>query len=254
MKLNPERIKRELFFSSWNQLFITRKIIPVNEFPGHVIAELCSRVNIQPEKILPVIRPYLSPESQVIVEREEAQDREKEQFIEEYPAEKEQSYTIANAGLVILWPYLETLFTTLGYLEDSKFINTELQEKALGITQYLVTGEEYMEEHKLLLNKIFTGRPLGMPVRSRFYFSELEKQECDQLLHSVIRNWPVLKNTSIAGLRETFLERTGRLQIKENECFLRIERSGVDVLLDQLPWTLNVIRFPWIKQILYVEW
>ena len=48
--------------------------------------------------------------------------------------------TIYNSGLIILWPYLYTLCEKLNYTQNKKFINDELQNRAVILSQYLVTG------------------------------------------------------------------------------------------------------------------
>jgi hypothetical protein len=43
-----------------------------------------------------------------------------------------------------------------------------------------------------------------MPVINSFQITEQEKNECEDLLRSVIENWKALKNTSIKGLQDHF--------------------------------------------------
>ena len=74
------------------------------------------------------------------------------------------------------------------------------------------------------------------------------------MLEAVIEQWPVLKNTSIAGLREAFLQRNGKLFSKNDKLHLQVEASTLDVLLDQLPWNLSMIKLPWMKGLLRVDW
>ena len=35
---------------------------------------------------------------------------------------------------------------------------------------------------------------------------------------------------------------------------LYVERKGVDVLLESLPWTISIIKLPWMQDSLQVEW
>jgi hypothetical protein len=64
----------------------------------------------------------------------------------------------------------------------------------------------------------------------------------------------MLKGTSIDGLRETFLQRNGKLFTKNDNLALQIEQSSIDMLLDHLPWNLGIIKLPWMKDLLKVEW
>jgi hypothetical protein len=35
---------------------------------------------------------------------------------------------------------------------------------------------------------------------------------------------------------------------------ITIERKGQDLLLDRLPWSYSIIKLPWIKGMINVEW
>ena len=74
------------------------------------------------------------------------------------------------------------------------------------------------------------------------------------MLQAVIEQWTVLKNTSVEGLREGFLQRKGKLFSKNDNLHLQAETNSIDVLLDQLPWNLSMIKLPWMKRILRLEW
>ncbi|UQV44271.1 hypothetical protein KIV45_20870 [Janthinobacterium lividum] len=55
-------------------------------------------------------------------------------------------------------------------------------------------------------------------------------------------------------MRETFLQRDGRLQWDDGQLSLTIRRKAVDVLVDELPWGLAIIVHPWMRQPLHVTW
>jgi len=74
------------------------------------------------------------------------------------------------------------------------------------------------------------------------------------LLHAVTQHWKPLANTSIAGLRESFLQRNGSLQLKRDAWHLSVEARSFDMLLDQIPWSFSTIKFPWMDRVIYVEW
>ncbi len=84
--------------------------------------------------------------------------------------------------------------------------------------------------------------------------SDEEKQLVDGLLSSVIQQWSILKNTSIAGLRETFLQREGKLEIEEEANMLYVEAKSFDMLLDHIPWTISKLKFSWMKKVILVQW
>ena len=85
----------------------------------------------------------------------------------------------------------------------------------------------------------------------------LEKYQLDEandLLLSVIEYWSILKDTTPDGLRESFLKRDGKLVFKNKEWLLQVEQKGYDMLLQHLPWNINMILLPWMKHLLKCEW
>jgi hypothetical protein len=74
------------------------------------------------------------------------------------------------------------------------------------------------------------------------------------LLKNVISHWGALKNTSPDGLREVFLQRNGKLMIKDETATLQVERKSYDVLLEKLPWNISKVKLPWFKKIIFLEW
>ena len=81
-----------------------------------------------------------------------------------------------------------------------------------------------------------------------------------ELLQAVIAHWKAVGHTSVAGLRESFLQREGRLTRDKTPAGdpprwrLRVQTRGFDVLLDRLPWSFQTIRLPWMQGALHVEW
>ena len=84
--------------------------------------------------------------------------------------------------------------------------------------------------------------------------SNAEKEEVNAMLEACIANWEILKKTSIDGLRESFLQRKGKVELGMEMITVQVEKGSVDMLLDYLPWSLNMIKFPWLKQLIHVEW
>lgn len=161
---------------------------------------------------------------------------------------------INNAGLVLLNPFLATYFVRLGMMEGGKFITEDAQLRAVHLLQYLIDSSQNSPEHVLVLNKVLCNVPVEVPVPVEITLSDNEKEVSEQLLNAVLNAWDKLKNTSIAGLRETFLQRTGALVFKDDAWHLKVEQRGVDVLLQTLPWTIGMIKTPWMDKFLYVEW
>ena len=70
----------------------------------------------------------------------------------------------------------------------------------------------------------------------------------------MIANWTIVQNTSIAGLRETFLQREGKLVRGSQGWTLTVERKTVDVLVDQIPWGIALLYHRWMPEALHVQW
>jgi len=161
---------------------------------------------------------------------------------------------VDNAGLVLLWPYLTRFFHGLNLTDAADFLSGTARERAVLLLEYLVLGETAYSEHRLLLNKLLCGWPLLEPVGITIDLSAGEAAEAEELLQSVIGHWQALGNSSIRGLRETFLLREGRLQRDDMGWLLTVNRTGFDVLLDRLPWAIGLVRLPWMADALRVEW
>lgn len=160
----------------------------------------------------------------------------------------------SHAGLVLLWPYLSGFFKKLKWVEQKAFVSDVAQQQAVGMLHYLATGEQSAFEYELLLPKILCGLHASDPVGRFFNFEQAVYVEAEVLLTSAIANWPILKNTSIDGFRETFLKRPGLICQVKGQYQVRIERKGVDVLLDQLPYGLSMILLPWRKEMMSCQW
>ena len=166
----------------------------------------------------------------------------------------ENIFYISNSGLVILHPFLNSLFENTGYLEKNEWINEEVQQRAVFLTQFMMTGNEEYPEFNLLLNKILCGYEIEKSLPYDIQLSEFEKNEANDLMLSVIKHWTALKNTSIDGLRNTFFLRDGKLTLNERGWLLQVEQKSVDILLNRLPWGISRIELPWMKNVLKTEW
>jgi hypothetical protein len=161
----------------------------------------------------------------------------------------------SNAGLVLLHPFYKSLFKHTRQLQEDSFTSRQEQEKAVMMLYFIATGKTRPEEYELVIPKILCGIPLRESLGyESSWLSDDNKAEAENMMKAAIAQWSILKNTSIDGLREGFLQRSGKLYEKENSLLLTIESSGIDVLLDRLPWNLNIIKFPWLKALIRVEW
>lgn len=162
---------------------------------------------------------------------------------------------VANAGLVLLNPFLSPFFQHLGLVEKNRFTGVAEQEQAVQWLHFLATGSLECPEPELILPKLLCNMPAGFPLNRWFAPAKEQVAEAEKLLNSAIRHWTVLKNSSAAGLREGFLQRSGKLETRADGAHkLTVERLAQDVLLEQLPWNINMLRLPWMEQFLFVEW
>lgn len=159
-----------------------------------------------------------------------------------------------HAGLVLIHPFLNSLFKHLGLLDGKLFAGIEAQEKAIYLLHYVATGKTKAEEYELVLPKILCGYPVDLPVNTGIKLSGKELDEADDMLQAAIVSWDILKSTSSEGLREGFLQRNGKVLVHNEKVSIQVEKSAIDVLLDHLPWNLSIIKLPWLDEILKVEW
>jgi hypothetical protein len=166
---------------------------------------------------------------------------------------------ISNAGLVLTGPFLPHLFQTLDLLDSgdegrARLRDHEAISRAVHQLQYLIDGRTSAPEPLLVLNKILCGVSPSTPIAREIEPTDREREICDLLLRAMIENWKSIPHTSIAGLQETFLQRDGKLERSDEGWKLRVQRKTVDVLVDQIPWSISLIYQRWMPQPLYVEW
>lgn len=167
---------------------------------------------------------------------------------------EEESIFTSNAGLVLIHPFLSSLFKRMGLLAAQQFSGRAAQEKAIYLLHYVATGKTKAEEYELLVPKILCGYPATLPVAKSIRLSAKERKEADGMLKAAIASWDILKSTSITGLREGFLQRSGKVILKEGKISLLLEKHTIDVLLDHLPWSLSLIKLSWLDELIRVEW
>lgn len=159
-------------------------------------------------------------------------------------------------GLVVVANFLPFFFDALQLLDPTgkKFRDEAAAQKAVFLLHFIATGKNKAPEHTLALHKLLCGIPLSQTLPRSIKLSEEEKTECLQLLDDAADQWTALRSGSGEMLRANFMRRNGILEKKDNGWQLRLERGALDVLLDTLPWSVGIIRLPWMSQLLHVEW
>ena len=161
---------------------------------------------------------------------------------------------LQHAGMILIHTFLPRFFTILNLCKEGKFINDGKRQKAIHLLHHIATGDTQPPEYELVLFKFLCGVPINMPVKRIMKLTTKEKQETRNLLETAIAHWEILGKTSVAGLRESFFHREGKLQQTARGWQLIVEQNSIDVLLDKLPWHLGIVKLPWMDEILKVEW
>jgi len=169
-------------------------------------------------------------------------------------SESEEAIYIANAGMVLVTPYLPQLFRRLELSDGAKFRDKRAAERAIHLLQFIVNESCDSPEFLLPLNKLVCGVQTEVPIAREVELLQRERVVIEGMLTAIIQNWVILGSTSVQGLRESFLQRSGRLQLKEGNWHLKVEAKSIDVLLDRLPWSFALIQHPWMARPIYVEW
>lgn len=162
--------------------------------------------------------------------------------------------TIHNAGLVIASVYIPVLFQRLGLTDGHKFVDSQSQLQALFCLQWMTNNTNSAPEYQLLLNKILCGVAPSTAIPQQVALPEGAETLIEGLLTAIIAHWRVLGKTSISGLQTTFIQREGVLSVTPEHWQLNIIPGTFDMLLDQLPWTFQTIKYPWMDIPLFVSW
>ncbi|WP_428508472.1 contractile injection system tape measure protein [Roseateles sp.] len=167
---------------------------------------------------------------------------------------------VEDAGQVLLAAYAERLFKHLGLTEGGQFVDAPAQARAVLCLQALVRGDAPSSEPLWPLSKLLCGLAPTDLLPACDPLTAQERALLNDLLTAVISHWKAIGNTSVAGLRESFLQREGRLERQRAEhgepapWRLKVQPRAFDMLLDRLPWGFSIIKLPWMQGVLHVEW
>ena len=174
---------------------------------------------------------------------------------------------INNAGIILLNPFLPTLFKNLEFLDEKgKWQSEKHQVEAIYLMNYLATGIYETSEDQLYLAKILVGYSLDevLPnfdsIKNNWSLKNMEPSgklevELVNLLSALRENWRPMKNCTWAGLRNDFLSRSGELsQMESMQYVLTVESHALDILLPHKKWGMSMIKYSWMGEILNVEW
>lgn len=170
------------------------------------------------------------------------------------------TWPIHEAGLVLLWPLLPSLFKKMDLLVDQQWVQPEGNYRAMRCLQALVWGEgplmwgEDWPDSALL--RWLCGMPLGLPLAAPDGFEDNpdDLAELDAWLArpptAPLDNW---SDFSLAELRERFLQRPGKLSLQGGRWSLEIELEPGTKTPPPVPWPVSVLSYPWLTQPLYLS-
>lgn len=168
--------------------------------------------------------------------------------------EESEAVYIANAGLVLLNPFIRVLLERAGLMSNSAFKSEEKKMHSVQLLQFCTSNSENNAEFEMVLPKILCGIEPDEPITHETPLTEEEKNLVESLLANAISQWSTLGNTSISGLQQTFLTRKGALSSGENNWELQVEQKSFDMLLDRIPWTYSLIKYPWMQKPVRTIW
>ncbi len=161
---------------------------------------------------------------------------------------------INNAGLVLLNPFFQTAFENYGWWVDGQFKDSSAREDAMWFVQLVGSHDPVESEADLILAKILVGMPLEEPVRLTPNLPEEMVNETDELVQAAVGYWSKLGQLSAADFRAAFVRREGRLKASGEGWQLKVDRQTLDILMEYLPWSIGVVRLPWMEHLLVVDW
>ena len=249
-KTDPLQIKQELTQSIYKKALINPAIVESVrdvQFQSQWLIALKKELteNEKNTKAKHEVRKY----------RQQKQLQEKQELLQQQEVLQQslnQPVFISNAGLVLVAAFLPALFEKTKVSVDQKIHN---HDKAVCFVHYLATGNENMQEYELVLPKILCGTAIDKPIDAgKFHLNKSLRKEAEEMLTSVIEYWNILQNTSVDGLRDSFLKRNGKLSYDGKDWLLQVEQQSYDMLLQHLPWNISMIKLPWMQQMLKTEW
>ena len=163
---------------------------------------------------------------------------------------------VDDGGLVILWPFLDTLLSRLELIdaEQRVFLGEEARNQAIALLSFLVEGDPEPPEWRLPLAKVLAGLSPLAPWRLEEPLEPEMLAEGERLLEAVIAHAGLAEKVRPEDLRNLVLRRPAVLSSRTGAWLLRVERRAEDVLLERLPWGWSWIRLPWMEHPLQVEW
>ncbi|WP_296425808.1 contractile injection system tape measure protein, partial [Yoonia sp.] len=160
----------------------------------------------------------------------------------------------AQSGLVLFHPYIAMLFTRMEIARDARGIAHQDMGRAAAALWWLAMGAGAPPKPADPLVNCLLGLAFHTPAPPVVTLDTDTRSLIDGLIQSVIAQWARLGGTSADGLRAAFVQRAGVLRQDEAATILTVTPGPYDMLLDSLPWSINMIGLPWMPTPLSVKW
>ncbi|CAM3837862.1 hypothetical protein VA7868_02330 [Vibrio aerogenes CECT 7868] len=167
-----------------------------------------------------------------------------------------ESQWTSDGGLVLLWPFLPTLFHRLSLLvpvsdeqgrSSQAFISEAARLKAYSLLIYLL-GEDIIQDGYAGIANLLTGYEADTLIDTTEPLTEEEQQEADRMLNAVVSRWDALKNMSAPAFRQLFLQRPAKTEPSALGFSICVEKQTIDILMEKMPWGIGIIRLPWLGE------
>lgn len=199
------------------------------------------------KNVLPLVREFLEGKIEYADELS-GMKKEREVISEDTP----ETHYINNAGLILLHPFLKAFFIDCQLMdENGEIVDVDLAVHAL---HFLSTKEEKAFDFELVFEKYLIGLSQNIIIAREVEISNEIKEKTDKLMGALKENWKRLGNTGLDTIRNEFINRSGKLVTEEHSHHLFVERKAQDILLDSIPWNISLVKLPWQKRHLFVNW
>lgn len=160
---------------------------------------------------------------------------------------------VQNAGLILIHPFIKTLFEHCDLLDPK---TQEITNPELGahLLHYIATGTTNAPEYEMTFEKFLCNIPMHQSIDRHIKLSRKHKTEAKNVIESVQHNWSPMQKSSAALLQNEFFQRSGKLVVTDHDYTLTVERKTQDILLEKLGWGIGFIKLPWKEKFLFVNW
>lgn len=232
----------------------TQKLLQA--IPVYNYQDIPSFTHIQP--VLPLLvkeaASYLHETKKPVEEKEQTEIIKQRKKPVPVATSEQEGVPVTNAGLILLHPFFHTYFSRLQLLEKGQFINEGARQKAIRLLQLLVDGQTGHPEQELLLNRVLCNCAPEVPLDSDIVITDAERDLAAQLVRAAIAQWEKMNKSSLEGFRASFLKRDGIIWQTDEAWFLKVTTRSYDIIMQTLPWSVQMFKPAWNNKILYTEW